>query len=157
MDHGITDFEARRTGSFSRTSSTGSSLRRRSLSLSGVVNSHVDDEVESERVSEAGDIGDRALHSNRLSESSSFRLSIDLALENGINFPIPENNQFQSSSFRNRDPAASNAVSLVTPLPEEMISPLSTDSLVGQENQKQVSVAHNNFTSSLLVLIYICP
>ncbi|KAH7567861.1 hypothetical protein JRO89_XS07G0169200 [Xanthoceras sorbifolium] len=136
MDHGTIDSEPRQTGSFRRTSSTSSSLRRRSLSLSGVVPYHIDDEIESENVSEAGDIGDRALHSNRLSESGSLRLSIDNALENGMNFPIPENYLLQSYGSGYCDPTASNTVSAVTPLPEEIISPLSAEALLRTEDKK---------------------
>ncbi|KAI9201779.1 hypothetical protein LWI28_029131 [Acer negundo] len=137
MDYGTNDPEARQTGSFSRISSTSSSLRRRSLSLSGAVNSHIDDGIESESVSEAGDIGDRALNSNRFSESGSLRLSIDNSLEHGVNFPIPENNLLQSYGFWHHDPTASNTVSVVTPLPEEIISPLSAKALVCTEEKKQ--------------------
>ncbi|KAK0575597.1 hypothetical protein LWI29_003424 [Acer saccharum] len=137
MDYGTNAPEARQTGSFSQTSSTSSSLRRRSLSLSGVVHSHIDDGIESESVSEAGDIGDRALNSNRFSESGSLRLSIDNAMNNGVNFPIPENNLLQSYGFWHRDPTASNTVSVVTPSPEEIISLLSAKALVCTEEKKQ--------------------
>ncbi|XP_015885620.3 uncharacterized protein LOC107421017 isoform X2 [Ziziphus jujuba] len=123
-----------RSGSFSRTSSTASSIRRRSFSLSGALPSQRDDDVESETVSEAGDIGDRALQSNRYSESGSFGFSFDHAPENGVVVTIPEHGQLQS---RGGDPAGSNAVSPVSPLPNEIISPLSTDAMVQSEDKIQ--------------------
>ncbi|CAK8572094.1 unnamed protein product [Lathyrus sativus] len=50
----------------------GSSIRRRSLILSNHGSHHTDNDVDCESVSEAGDIGDRALPSRRFSESNSF-------------------------------------------------------------------------------------
>lgn len=135
MDQGTThDSKFRISGSFGRTISASSSLRRRSLSLSSAVASQIDDEIESESVSEAGDIGDRALPSRRHSESGTLRLSIDNVLEDGMEFPIPENNRLQHSS---RDPVALNTVSAVTPLPGEIVSPVSTKPLVGPEYKNQ--------------------
>ncbi|KAJ4700627.1 hypothetical protein OWV82_023976 [Melia azedarach] len=126
MDHRSDDSEVMRTRSFGRTISGSSSLKRRSLSLSGAVSSQIDDEIESETVSEAGDIGDRGLHSNRHSESGSLRLCIDNALENGVNFFIPGDDLWQS-----------NTVSTVTSLPGEITSPISPKPLVGSEGKKQ--------------------
>lgn len=138
MDQGTThDSKFRTSGSFGRTISASSSLRRRSLSLSSAVASQIDDEIESESVSEAGDIGDRALPSKRHSESGSICLSIDNVLEDGMEFPIPENNLLQHSS---RDPVALNTGSAVTPLPEKIVSPISTEPLVCPEYKNQVSV-----------------
>lgn len=134
---GTNDSELRRSVSNDRTSSATSSLRRRSLSLSGAQPSQIDDDIESERVSEAGDIGDRALHSNRHSESGSIRL-------------LPsEDIQLQSYGFWCRDPVTTTAISPVSPLPEEIISPLSTDAVVCHEDKKQVSFW---FASSLIFL-----
>ena len=90
MDIGTANFEPKRSGSFSCTSSANSSLRRRSISLSAATPVHIDDDIESEIVSEAGDIGDRDLHSNRHSESSSHCFSVDHALENGVSAPTSE-------------------------------------------------------------------
>ncbi|XP_031252617.1 fluoride export protein 1 [Pistacia vera] len=137
MEHGTDVAEFRRSGSFGQASSASSSLRRRSLSLSGTVHSQLDNDIESEIVSEAGDIGDRALHSNRISDSGSLRFSIDYALENGETISIPENNLLQSSGFWSRDPTALNTVSTVTPLPEQIVTPPPTKPLVCSENQKQ--------------------
>ncbi|ONI34860.1 hypothetical protein PRUPE_1G502900 [Prunus persica] len=122
---GTNDSELRRSVSNDRTSSATTSLRRRSFSLSGAQPSQIDDDIESERVSEAGDIGDRALHSNRHSESGSIRL-------------LPsEDIQLQSYGFWGRDPVTSSAISPVSPLPEEIISPLSIDAVVCHEDKKQ--------------------
>nr|KYP65558.1 UPF0695 membrane protein C977.11/PB8B6.06c family [Cajanus cajan] len=61
--------------------STSSSIRRRSMSISSHTSHH---DGECERVSEAGDIGDRALPSRRFSESSSTHFSFDnISEENG--------------------------------------------------------------------------
>lgn len=124
------------SGSFSRTGSATSSIRRRSFSLSGAPPSQIDDDVESETVSEAGDIGDRALHSNRYSESGSFGFSFEHASENGVVVPIPEHTQLQS---RGCDPEAPNTVSPVSPLSNEIISPLSTDA-IWRQNASELSV-----------------
>ncbi|XP_048439007.1 uncharacterized protein LOC125476695 isoform X1 [Pyrus x bretschneideri] len=118
---GTNDTELRRSVSNDRTSRATSSLRRRSLSLSHVQPSQIDDDNESESVSEAGDIGDRALHSNRHSESGSVCL-----------FPS-EDVQLQSYGFWGRDLVASKGISPVTPLPEEIISPLSTDAMISED------------------------
>lgn len=64
-----------------RLSCTGSSIRRRSTSISSHTSHHTDNDDECERVSEAGDIGDRALPSTRLSESGSIRSSFDIRPE----------------------------------------------------------------------------
>ncbi|XP_008356138.3 uncharacterized protein [Malus domestica] len=122
---GTNDTEPRRSVSNDRTSSATSSLRRRSLSLSHVQPSQIDDDNESECVSEAGDIGDRALHSNRHSESGSVCL-----------FPS-EDVQLQSYGFWGHDPVASKAISPVTPLPEEIISHLSTDAIISEDKKPE--------------------
>ncbi|KAK7348974.1 hypothetical protein VNO80_23776 [Phaseolus coccineus] len=68
-----------------RMSSTGSSIRRRSTSISSHTSHHTDNDDECERVSEAGDIGDRALPSTRFSQSGSIRFSFDnRSEENGV-------------------------------------------------------------------------
>ncbi|TKY56193.1 membrane protein [Spatholobus suberectus] len=67
------------------------------------------DNDDAESVSEAGDIGDRALPSRRYSERSSFSLSFDHRSENGA---------------------------VVRPLPPELSSPLPTNALVGSGDTK---------------------
>lgn len=123
MERGTNNSEPARTGSFSRTSSLGSSLRKRSLSISSVVSAQIDDDIHSETVSEAGDIGDRALQSNRHSVSSSVRLSVDCAMETGTVI----------------HPAELNTISLVSPLPEDITFPLPIDPLKCSEDKRQVS------------------
>lgn len=124
---GTNDSEPRRSVTIDLTNSaSSSSLRRRSLSSLGAHPSQVDDDIESECVSEVGDIGDRALHSNRYSVSGS------------VNFLSAEDIQLQSNGFWCRDPVASHAISTVSPLPEEIISPLSTDAIICDEDSKQV-------------------
>ncbi|XP_010664238.1 uncharacterized protein LOC100254107 isoform X2 [Vitis vinifera] len=142
MDHKTNDLEETRSGSFGRSSSAGSSLRRRSCGLPGPVPPQMDDDIESETVSQAGDIGDRALHSNRISESSSFRLSFDNLLDNGVVVPIPENSLLKPHEIWFRD-ATANTVSPASPLPLEIISPLSSDAMVysadkDEDNKKEL-------------------
>ncbi|KAF7816891.1 fluoride export protein 2-like [Senna tora] len=62
--------------------SWSSSVSRHSSTLSRRISHHIDDDAESESVSEAGDIGDRALHSTR--QSSSFDLSFERTPETGL-------------------------------------------------------------------------
>ncbi|XP_049380221.1 fluoride export protein 1 [Solanum stenotomum] len=90
MDCENKDSELRKFGS-SRTSSASSSLRRRSLSLSLSLPKHLnDDDDENESVSEAGDIGDRELQSNRYSGSGRLRLIGENAPEHVVVVPISE-------------------------------------------------------------------
>lgn len=112
MDCDNKDSELRKFGS-SRTSSAGSSLRRRSLSLSLSLPKHLnDDDDENESVSEAGDIGDRELQSNRYSGSGRLRLIGENAPEHGVVVPISEDTML-----------GSNAMSSVTPVsPIKLIS-----------------------------------
>ena len=67
-----------------RMNSAGSSIKRRSLSVSSSHASHtthnVDDAAECDSVSEAGDIGDRALPSIRLSDAENESLVLSLSL-----------------------------------------------------------------------------
>ncbi|CAN1175433.1 Putative fluoride ion transporter CrcB 1 [Linum perenne] len=120
-----------RSGSFGKTSSAGSSLRRRSFSLSRTL-SFQEHGVESDNVSEAGDIGDRALHSSRFSEGGSVRrMSIDSAVESGVAYPIPEDDlslwqRTCSKEFRGLD-----AKTHASPLTEEVIAPRSTEPMIG--------------------------
>ncbi|KAL5076606.1 hypothetical protein RYX36_015590 [Vicia faba] len=91
-------------------SDDGSSIRRRSLSLSSHRSHHTDNDVDCETVSEAGDIGDRALPSRRFSESNSFHSENGTAITN----------------------------SSVRPLPQQLLStpPFSTDATVGSQDSK---------------------
>ncbi|CAK8561306.1 unnamed protein product [Lathyrus sativus] len=98
-------------------SDDGSSIRRRSLSLSSHISHHTDNDVDCESVSEAGDIGDRALPSRRFSESNSFHS------ENG------------STVITN---------SSVRPFPQELSSTphLSFDATVGSHDSKLVLIRY---------------
>ncbi|KAL4598428.1 hypothetical protein ACB092_11G059300 [Castanea dentata] len=137
MDIGTADSELRRSGLLNCTSNANSSLRRRSISLSVAALVHIDDDIESEIVSEARDIGDQALHSNRHSESSSHRFSVDHALENGVSAPTSEDTLLHLNRYWSHDPPTMTTISVVTPLPEEIISPLSIDAIVCSKDQKQ--------------------
>ncbi|XAR62605.1 hypothetical protein NMG60_11017430 [Bertholletia excelsa] len=130
--------ESRRIGSFNRASSVGSSVRRRSFNSTNAVLPQRDDDFESESVSEAGDIGDRALHSYRFSESGRSRSSIDNVMESGSVAPIPEGAMLQSYGFWSHDPSMLTTASPVSPSTLEIISPLSTEGLVHSEEKEQV-------------------
>ncbi|XP_016483650.2 fluoride export protein 1 [Nicotiana tabacum] len=107
MDCENKDSELRTIGS-SCTSSAASSLRRRSLSLSFSLPKRLnDDDEERESVSEAGDIGDRELQSNRYSGSGRLRLTGENAPEHGVVVPISEG--------WSHDPNAMSSVAPVSP------------------------------------------
>lgn len=130
MDYGSSNPETRQGIPLNRARSLGSSFRRNSF------NSSVDHDAEIESVSEAGDIGDRALYSNRFSDSERFSLSLDRALENGAIAPIPENIFLQSYGFRNRGSATVNNTAVPG---EENASPPPTFPIVHSEETKQES------------------
>ncbi|KAL2339821.1 hypothetical protein Fmac_007761 [Flemingia macrophylla] len=111
-----------------RINSGGSSLRRRSLSISSHTSRHTDNDAESESVSEAGDIGDRALPSRRFSESSNFNLSFDKRSENEAVVSIPEDYGLHP-----------NSSVMPLPLPHISTSPLSSDAIVGSQDTKHDS------------------
>ncbi|XP_047960533.1 fluoride export protein 1 isoform X2 [Salvia hispanica] len=120
MDHHNPELESRRSGSFGRLSAASSS-RRRSLSTSFSLPRHADDGIESESVSEAGDIGDRALHSTRVSASGRSHFSLENFAESGAVVPVQDDT---GASF----PVAPDL---------ENISPLSVDAMV-QNGEKKI-------------------
>lgn len=121
------------------------------MSLSGAQRSHTDDDIESENVSEAGDIGDRALNSNRYSRSNSIRFSFDHVLEGGTVVPISDDAKFQSHGFWSNEAVESKLVSPVSPLPEEIASPLSTAAAVKVEEKIKVSFWLIVFSCSCII------
>lgn len=130
MDCENKDSELRKIGS-SRTSSAASSLRRRSLSLSFSLRKRLnddDDDDEIESVSEAGDIGDRELQSNRYSGSGRLRLIDENAPEHGVVVPISEG--------WSHDPNAMSSVAPVSP----------SKLILQTEHKKNVSINRPFFT-----------
>ncbi|XP_057795807.1 fluoride export protein 1-like [Salvia miltiorrhiza] len=125
MDHQNPELESRRSDSFGRLS-VASSSRRCSLSTSFSLARHSDDAIESESVSEAGDIGDRALHSNRVSASGRSHFSLENLAENGAVVPVQDDNLLEPYS----DAAFPVAPDL------ENISPLSADAMVEHGEKK---------------------
>lgn len=95
MDPQDQEAESRGSGSFGRLSAISSS-RRHSFSL--IERTQFDDASKSEIVSEAGDIGNRALHSNRYSGSGRSHFSLDNIAGYGTVFPIEEDTQLHTSS-----------------------------------------------------------
>ncbi|KAI3464480.1 hypothetical protein Pfo_021143 [Paulownia fortunei] len=142
MDH--QELESRRSGSFGRLSFASSS-RRHSLSISFALSPQCDDSIESESVSEAGDIGDRALHSNRNSASGRSHFSLDNVAENGIVVPLQEDNLLQPS-FTTSYPVAPSALG--------NISPLSVDSIEsgGKKNDEKEVPCLLEYVTCLLSL-----
>lgn len=138
MDHKLNDLEEARSGSFSWTNSVGSSLRRRSIVIPGSASPQMDDDIECETVSQSGDIGERALNSNRFSEISSFRLSIENMLDNQVVVSFPENSLLRPHENGVRD-ATMNTVSPASPSGLEIISPLSSDAMVHSADKDEVS------------------
>ncbi|KAL6962114.1 hypothetical protein U1Q18_037068 [Sarracenia purpurea var. burkii] len=134
MDLEINCSESRGSRSSTWTSSAGCSLRRHSFNFSNAAPPQKDDDLESETVSEAGDIGDRELRSSRHGESGRLRLSADNATESGTVVPIPEDALY---GFPPRDPTALTTASPVSPTTLEIISPLSTDAIMHSEVEKQ--------------------
>lgn len=134
MDREVNASELGRNESFGQVSSANSSMRRRSSGLSVLGGPHLDYDTESESVSEAGDIGDRALPSNRYSGSGRIRFSVDNVSDNSFVVPIQEDTH---------DLTASNTIS-VSPLPLQILSPLPTDAMVHPGERKEVSL-HSNF------------
>ncbi|CAH9086322.1 unnamed protein product [Cuscuta europaea] len=86
VDHGNNESEDRRSVSFARTS-TSSSCSRTSPSC---FPQQLEIDSGNESVSEAGDIGDRALSSNRYSHSGRLFFSVENAAESGLVVPIAE-------------------------------------------------------------------
>lgn len=127
MDRETNVPELGRDESFGGVSSAISYLRRRSSGLSVLGLSHPDDDTESESVSEAGDIGDRALHSNRYNRSGRISCSVENELDNSFVVPIQD------------DYLATNTISSVSPFPLQTQSPISTDAMVQPEERKDVS------------------
>lgn len=111
-----------------RVNSVGSSIRRRSLSISSQISHHTDNDDECESVSEAGDIGDRGLPSKRFSESNSFHMSFNSRSENDVVVSnIPEEYRLHPNSS-------------IRPLPPALTS---TDAIVGSGDTKHVSSLEN--------------
>nr|QSL97683.1 fluoride exporter [Arabidopsis halleri] len=122
MDTGQSSIEPYRTKSFSRESSVASSL-----SLSRSLPHLIDNDVDSESVSEAGDIGDRSLR-RRHSAGRSSRLSADDLMEQGTHDTSRQEQDVL------HDLRAFNTASVNKPLPEDITaSPLPTKSLLSPE------------------------
>lgn len=127
-------------------------MRRRSFSHRSQHHTHNDSDDESDSVSEAGDIGDRALPSRRYSNSSSFRLSFDRRSDFGLAASITEDLKLQPH------PAFSISNSSVTPLPPDATSPISTYAVVGSEDSKQVSsisYIHTLYLYGWMLLVFL--
>uniref|UniRef100_A0A1J3DT25 Putative fluoride ion transporter CrcB n=1 Tax=Noccaea caerulescens TaxID=107243 RepID=A0A1J3DT25_NOCCA len=119
------DQEPDRAMSFSRESSGGSSL-----SLSRSLPLQINNDVDSESVSEAGDIGDRSLR-RRHSAGRSSRLSVDDLIEQGTNDTSGQEHDVL------HDLRALNTTSVVKPLPVNLTaSPLQTKSLLSPATNK---------------------
>lgn len=125
MDSGNGHQEPNRANSFSRESSLASSLSlSRSLPLFISTN-----DVDSESVSEAGDIGDRSLRRRHSSGRSNRLFSSEDLLEQGAD----------DDTSRQEQGVLHNTSSVIKPLPEHMTtSPLPTKSLLSPETNNPV-------------------
>ncbi|CAD5321075.1 unnamed protein product [Arabidopsis thaliana] len=122
MDTGQSSIEPYQAKSFSRESSVASSL-----SLSRSLPHLIDNDVDSESVSEAGDIGDRSLR-RRHSAGRSSRLSADDFIEQGTHDTSRQEQDIL------HDLRAFNTASVNKTLPEDITaSPLPTKSLLSPE------------------------
>ncbi|KAL1206871.1 hypothetical protein V5N11_001889 [Cardamine amara subsp. amara] len=122
MDFSQSHVEPDQTKSFSRENSVASSL-----SLSRSLPHLIDNDVDSESVSEAGDIGDRSLR-RRHSAGRSSRLSADDLVEQGTHDTSDQEQDVL------HDFGALNTTSVVKNLPEYITaSPLPTKSLLSPE------------------------
>lgn len=115
--------------SIEQASSNGASLRRL-FSLSGAFRPHLDENLESEFVSLAGDVGDRVV-----SRGASQRESVRFASEQGLVFPIPEE-LLDSCGFWSHDNFQSN-ISPVSPLVSEIVTPSSTKALLHKKQEEK--------------------
>lgn len=132
-------FGPRRSGSYNRASSTSSSLRRHSTGSSYFsVDQEVDD-AENDAVSEAGDIGDRALHSGRRSESSRPRLSLDSVVENSIVVPVLEEAPLRPNDFFSHITTAFNVETAIAASTLEIKSAAPADGSAQPEDMNNVN------------------
>ncbi|KMT19997.1 hypothetical protein BVRB_1g000200 [Beta vulgaris subsp. vulgaris] len=132
-ENGVAPSRLMSNDSIARGSSSGASLRRL-FSLSGASRPHLDEDLENEIVSQAGDIGDRTI-SRRGSQRESARFS----MEQGVVFPIPEE-LLDSSGFWSHAYFKSNTISPVSPFVSEIITPPPTNALLPnkQEEKKEL-------------------
>ncbi|XP_019180943.1 PREDICTED: uncharacterized protein LOC109175996 isoform X2 [Ipomoea nil] len=152
MDQGDNESELRRSGSFARTSSS-CSMRRNSRTLSFSFSPQLENDDGSESVSEAGDIGDRALCSNRYSGSGRLVLSAESAAESGMVVPIAE------EGICSHDPVSNNNVSPVSPSILDIVSPVSNDAFIKSgdkmnDSEKEVPWWLEYFSSLLFLAVF---
>lgn len=133
-DNGVIPGQLRENVSVGRASSSGASLRRL-FSLSAAHRLHLDEDVESEIISQAGDAGERAL-----SRRGSLREGARISMDQGVVFPIPEE-LLESYGFWSHDPSKLNPVSPVSPLASEIVTSPSTAPILhgNQEEEKELS------------------
>ncbi|KAF9600711.1 hypothetical protein IFM89_011382 [Coptis chinensis] len=134
--------------SFDRTSSVGaSSWRRPSQTSSNQVAPELsDDDIESEVISQAGDTGE--VNSKLYSGSGTPRSSMDnfMSVEDGI-VPITEDPYVQTFGAWSRGTNAFSTVSVVSPLPSEIVSSFSTEPALHPRNKNlstsaEMSIPH---------------
>ncbi|PIA26998.1 hypothetical protein AQUCO_08400039v1 [Aquilegia coerulea] len=140
------DIGIQRLSSDRMSSVGGSSRRRHSLSFPHrVAPEFSDDEIESEVVSQAGDIGDRQLNSNRYSESGSPQSSIEnfMSVGDGV-APINEIPSIQTFGSWSR---ATNALSKNPALPPLQLEIVSLDPEHTTSNMRDKDRSRSPLTS----------
>ncbi|KAL2893179.1 putative fluoride ion transporter CrcB [Bienertia sinuspersici] len=126
---GAASCQLMRNYSTAQASSSGASLRRL-FSLSGACHSLLEEDLENEIVSQAGDIGDRTV-----SRKGSQKDSSQFAKEQGIIFPVPEE-FLDSYGFWSNDPGKSNTISPVSPFVSDIITPPPSSSLLHKKQEE---------------------
>ncbi|XP_021748753.1 uncharacterized protein LOC110714528 isoform X2 [Chenopodium quinoa] len=126
VENGPAPSQLTRGDSIAQASSSGASLRRL-FSLSGASRPYLDEDVENESVSLAGDIGDRIV-SRRGSQRQS-------SMEQGIAFPNAEE-LLNSYGFWSHN-QTTNTISPVSPLVSEIITPPSTSALLHKKQEEK--------------------
>lgn len=145
QENGVVRSQLRHSGSLGRASSSGASLRRL-FSLPAAYRPQLDEDVESEIVSQAGDIGDRAL-----SRRGSQRENALFSMDHGVVFPIP-GELLESRGFWNHDPSNLNTVSPVSPLTSEIIAPPSSDAPLHKKQEEKKKQPPFEYVSCLVHL-----
>ncbi|KMT04711.1 hypothetical protein BVRB_7g168930 [Beta vulgaris subsp. vulgaris] len=133
VENGVAASQLMSNDSIARESSNYASLRRL-FSLSSASGSHLDEDLENEIVSQAGDIGDRTVN-----RRGSRRESARFSMEQGVVFPIPEE-LLDSSGFWSHERFKSNTIFPVSLLVSDIITPPPTNALSHnkQEEKKEL-------------------
>ncbi|KAJ8771227.1 hypothetical protein K2173_026096 [Erythroxylum novogranatense] len=141
MEHDSHESKPRPSGSFG-----GGSSGRHSVNFSRRLSFQSDYEKESEIVSEAGDIGDRALCSSLRSDGSNVRLSFDNSVENGDFFASLSSNLSHANRVR-----ANASTAALHPLSTEAM----VDSKENVQEEREKALTLPPFVDYVTCLVYL--